>query len=112
MPISVVLRRVPRLAVFLRLFCALAIALVTTFHTCGIATAQASEPAFVCATAHQDAPDHADLSGEKCHTCTVVSLPAFLTAVATVDESTGSVAAPARDLISFTPHIVSPPPKA
>lgn len=109
---SVVLRGIPRLAAALRLFCALAIAVVTTFHACNIATAQTPEPAFACATAHQDAPDHADLSGEKCHTCTVVSLPAMMTVASAVDDSTGSVAAPVRDLVSFTPRLTSPPPRA
>jgi hypothetical protein len=109
--ISVALQGVPRLAAALRLFCALAIALVTTFHICANAMAAGSEPTIVCA-ADRDVPHDADLAGEKCHLCTVVSLPAFLTAASAVDDSPGSVAASVRDLVSFTPRITSPPPKA
>ena len=110
--IGVVLRQVPRLAAALRLFCALAVAVVTTFHTCGIATAETAAPTVVYAAAESDAPDQADLSAEKCHICTVVSLPALMTVASAVDGSPGSFAASVRDLVSFTPHITSPPPKA
>jgi len=111
-----VLRRV---AVLFRLFCALAVAIVTAYHfcclgthTCCLATAQASQPAAIYASSHQHAPAHANLSGGKCHNCTMVSLPAFSVVLAATDESTVCDAAPVRDLASFHPHLTSPPPKA
>lgn len=104
-----VLRRV---AVLVRLFCALAVAIVTTYHTCRLATAQASQLAAIYAPTHQHAPDHANFSGEKCHNCTMVSLPAFSVVLAPTDESTVCDAAPVRDLTSFHPRLTSPPPKA
>ncbi len=104
-----VLRRV---AVLFRLFCALAVAIVTTYHTCCFATAQASQPAAIGAPTHQHAADHANSSGEKSHNCTMVSLPAFSVVLAATDESAVCDAAPVRDLASFHPRLTSPPPKA
>lgn len=104
-----VLRRV---AVLFRLFCALAVAIVTTYHTCCLAPVEASEPAAIGAPLQQHAPDHVNFAGDKCHDCTMVSLPAFSTMLAATDESTVCDAAPIRDLASFHPRLTSPPPKA
>jgi hypothetical protein len=107
------------MAVLFRLFCALAVAIVTAYHfcclgthTCCLATAQASQPAAIYASSHQHAPAHANFSGKKCHNCTMVSLPAFSVVLASTDESTVCDAAPVRDLTSFHPGLTSPPPKA
>jgi hypothetical protein len=100
------------MAALFRLFCALAVAIVTTYHTCRVATAQACQPAAICAPTHQHAPDHANFSGAKQHNCTMVSLPAFSVVLAATDESTVCDAAPVGDLASFYPRLTSPPPKA
>ena len=61
-----------------RVFCALAVAFVTTFHVCGIATASAYAPMAVQALESDGAPqDEASLPGEKCHVCATVSLLAL-----------------------------------
>jgi len=100
-----------RAAAFFRLFCVLAVAVVTTFHTCGLATAQASQPVAICAAAEQDASEQADFSVEKCHICTVVSLPSLPVTVAPIDRC-DCAAAPVQGLAPFTPALTSPPPKA
>ena len=102
---------VRRVAVFLRLFCVLAVAVVTTFHTCGLATAQASQPVAICAAAEQDGSEQAGFSVEKCHICAVVSLSSLPVAVAAVDRVT-CTAMPVQGLAPFTPTLTSPPPKA
>lgn len=95
-----------------RLLCVLVVALVTTYHTCRPATAQASQPAVICVPIHQNAPDHMSFSGEVCHTCTMVSLPAFSVMLSATDESTACDAASVQDLTPFHPRLTSPPPKA
>lgn len=100
-----------RAAAFFRLFCVLAVALVTTFHICGIAAAQASQPVAISAAADQDVPEQADFSVEKCHICTVVSLPSLPVTVAAVDRG-DCTPMPVRSLATFNPALTSPPPKA
>lgn len=96
-----------------RVFCALAVAFVTTFHVCGIATASASAPMTVQAPETDGASqDEASLPSEKCHVCATVSLPA-LTQAAEASPGTITVRqAPVRDLVSFQPSLASPPPRA
>lgn len=106
-----VTRRLP--SRLFRLFCALAVAFVTTFHVCGIATASAEAPTAILAAAANDAPqDEAGLSSaEKCHVCATVSLPASMAAA---DASPGKAAAqyaPVRDLVSFKTSLSPPPPR-
>jgi hypothetical protein len=96
-----------------RVFCALAVAFVTTFHVCGIATASAYAPMAVQALESDGAPqDEASLPGEKCHVCATVSLPALTQAA---EASPGAIAvrqAPVRGLVSFQTSLAPPPPRA
>jgi len=95
-----------------RLFCALAVAFVTTFHVCGIATASTYAPTAVHAPEAENASqDEASLAGETCHVCATVSLPAL---TQTADVSLDTIAirqAPARDLVSFQTSLTPPPPR-
>lgn len=93
------------------LFCVAVLAVVTTYHTCRVTSVQGFQPLAISAP-HPDAPDHASFSGEKCHTCTMVSLPAFSILLAVPDQ--GIVCdGPAVDcLTSFHSRLTSPPPKA
>jgi len=100
-----------RAAAFFRLFCVLAVALVTTFHTCGLSTAQAAQPIAISVAAEQDSSEQADFSVEKCHMCAVVSLPSFAVAAAAVDRG-DCTSVPVHGLAPFTPSLTSPPPKA
>lgn len=103
---------VRRVAALCRLFCVLAVAIVTTHYSCRLTAAQASQPTAICAPTHQGAPEHANLSGEKCHHCTMISLLASSVVLAAPDESADCNAAPVHDLASFNPRQTSPPPKA
>ena len=95
-----------------RIFCALAVAFVTTFHVCGIAGASAESPtAIYAATADDAQPADAGLSAEKCHICAMVSLPA-LTAVADAPLGKTDVRdASIHDLVSFQTRLTPPPPR-
>lgn len=95
-----------------RIFCALAVAFVTTFHVCGIATASASAPTAISAVATDDAqPANAGLSAEKCHICAMVSLPALTSIADAALSNTDVLDAPVRDLVSFQTRLTPPPPR-
>ena len=109
---------IPRVAAHFRLFCVLAVAMVTTFHMCGVRTAQAFQPTqalqsiVVLAASDQSLPDQAtDLAGERCHFCTVVSLPPLSAATAGVDGNAPDVARAVPNLASFHARLTSPPPR-
>jgi len=93
--------------------CALVVAVVTTFHVCGAASARDIGPSPVVYEA-SDVSHQAgdiDVTAEKCHICTVVSLPAVLAGGATLPVPYVVPAGAAADLISFSPSATSPPPK-
>lgn len=95
-----------------RLFCAVAVAFVTTFHVCGIATASATPPVALHAPVADDGPsDEGSLPGEKCHVCATVSLPAPTPAEESLPERIAVRQAPARDLVSLHTALALPPPK-
>jgi hypothetical protein len=107
-----VTRRLP--SRIFRLFCALAVAFVTTFHVCGIATASAEASTAIFAAAANDGPrdESGPPSAEKCHVCATLSLPSLL---AVTDAPLGKVpvrAAPVRGLVSFQTPLSPPPPRA
>jgi len=95
------------------LFCALAVAFVTTFHVCGIATANATLAASIHAPTADDSPqDEGSPAGEKCHVCATVSLPV---PTPVEDASPDRIAvrqAPVRDLVSYHTSLAPPPPRA
>jgi hypothetical protein len=102
-----------RFSALLRVFCALALAVVTTFHVCGAASARDIGPSPVVHEAsdvsHQGGD--IDVTAEKCHICTVVSLPAALAGGATLAVLHVVPAGVSPGLISFLPSATSPPPR-
>jgi hypothetical protein len=102
-----------RVSALLRVFCALAVAVVTTFHVCGAVSARDIGPSPVVlevSDASHQAGD-VDVTAEKCHICTVVSLPAILASGATLSVLHVVPAGISADLISFSPPATSPPPR-
>jgi hypothetical protein len=102
-----------RVSALLRVFCALAVAVVTTFHVCGAASARDIGPSSIV-LAVSDASHQAgdvDVTAEKCHICTVVSLPAILASSATLSVLHVVPEGVSADLISFSPSSTSPPPR-
>lgn len=102
-----------RISALFRVFCAVALAVVTTFHVCGDASARGIEPTPI---AHEtsDVSSQAgdiDVTAEKCHLCTMVSLPAAVAGGATLVVLHIVPAGVSADLISFSPSATSPPPK-
>jgi hypothetical protein len=97
----------------LSIFCALAIAVVSTFHVCGWAPVSSSPGEFGVYAASIDTPlGESDIGQEKCHVCAVVSL--------TVDGNVDAMTAmrdivPAGRLVrlfSLQPQSTVPPPRA
>jgi hypothetical protein len=103
-----------RMSALFRVFCAVALAVVTTFHVCGAVSARDFGPAPIVHEAsdvsHQGGD--IDVTAEKCHICTVVSLPAALAGGATLAVRRVVPAGVSPDLISFWPSATSPPPRA
>ena len=95
-----------------RVFCAVALAVVTTFHVCGAVSSPDIGPAPIVHEAsdvsHQGGD--IDVTAEKCHICTVVSLPAALAGGATLVLHVVP-AGVSPDLISFLASASSPPPR-
>jgi hypothetical protein len=102
-----------RMSALFRVFCAVALAVVTTFHVCGAVSARDFGPAPIVHEAsdvsHQGGD--IDVTAEKCHICTVVSLPAALAGGATLAVRRVVPAGVSPDLISFLPSATSPPPR-
>ena len=102
-----------RVSALFRVFCVLALAVVTTFHVCSAVSAQDIGPVPIVLEV-SDASHQAgdiDVTAEKCHICTVVSLPAVLASGATVAVPHVVPAGVSADLISFSPSATSPPPR-
>ena len=103
-----------RISVLFRVFCAVALAVVTTFHVCGAVSARDIGPAPIVHEAsdvsHQGGD--IDVTAEKCHICAVVSLPAALAGGATLAVPHVVPAGVSPDLISFLPSASSPPPRS
>lgn len=102
-----------RISALFRVFCAVALAVVTTFHVCGAVSARNIGPAPIVHEAsdvsHQGGD--IDVTAEKCHICTVVSLPAAVAGGATLAALHVVPAGVSPGLISFLPLATSPPPR-
>lgn len=99
-------------AVLLRVFCTLAVAIVATFHVCGIASVRDLGPATIAyEQSSEPSRGDADVTAEKCHVCTVVSLPATLDGGAELLAQRPAPGVPSR-LLSFLPSATAPPPRA
>ncbi len=102
------------MSALLRVFCAVALAVVTTFHVCGAVSARDLGPAPILhevSDASHQAGD-IDVTAEKCHICTVVSLPAILASGATPPVLHVVPSGVSAYLVSRSPSATSPPPKA
>jgi hypothetical protein len=102
-----------RVSALFRVFCALVVATVMTFHVCGAASARDIGPSPIVlevSDASHQAGD-TDVTAEKCHICTVVSLPAILAGGAALAVAQVVPPGISPDLISFSPSATSPPPK-
>lgn len=98
-----------------RLVCAVAVALVTTFHVCDATRGNAVDLVSVSMAAADDdgkATTSSLAAVEKCHTCAVASLPAVLAAepgtMIVRDVPAGTV----LRLAAFIEPTVGPPPRA
>lgn len=101
-------------AALLRLVCALMVALVTTFHVCGAASAREIAPVAIVLDVASDDGSTGDIgmTVEKCHFCSVVPLLAT-TAVSVAPHAPHPVpVAVMAGLLPFSPHADSPPPRA
>lgn len=103
-----------RVSALFRLFCAVALAVVTTFHVCGAVSARDVGLAPIVHEtsdlSHQGGD--IDVTAEKCHICTVVSLPAVVASGATPAVLHVVPAGVSADLASLSPSATSPPPKS
>ncbi len=96
----------------LRMFLALTVAIVSTFHVCGYASVQASEPTFAASVLSSGEPqDAAEMTVEKCHLCAVTSLPALMMSAAAIDAVRIVPSAEPVRLLSFLPATTAPPPR-
>ena len=101
-----------RLKSVLGIVCALAVAVVSTFHVCGFASSRGSLGAPGLYAAAVDAPlGDTDVSPEKCHICAVVSLP--VEADMDTARPADSVVPAGRliRLVSLQPQSTAPPPR-
>ncbi|MBN9513136.1 MAG: hypothetical protein J0H97_07010 [Alphaproteobacteria bacterium] len=100
-------------AALLRLLCVLMVALVTTFHVCGVASAREIGPAsIVLDVAGDDASaDDVGMTVEKCHFCSVVPLLAMPSATMLPHAPHVVPVAIAAGLLPFCQRAVAPPPR-
>lgn len=99
------------LARALRLFCAVAIAIVTTFHVCNAADGRAIDVVTMPAQADEGCPSPLE-AVEKCHTCALASLPAILAAEQVVEMMREIPAGTTLQVMPFRQPAVGPPPRA
>ena len=95
-----------------RLLCALAIAVVTTFHVCDVASARTVDILSVTAET-LDQTNASDVAAvEKCHICAVVHSLAAATTGST--QGAGHVVPPGEmaSLTPFSQSYTGPPPRA
>lgn len=95
----------------LRLLCALAVAIVATFHVCDAAAAGRMADVAIAAPSGDDSPS-APAVVEKCHLCAVVSLPALMTADAVVSIVRSIPAGTTLHVVAFEQPAIGPPPRA
>lgn len=91
-----------------RVMCALAVALVTTFHVCDVASAR-SVDLVITDSAEKQTVDF--VAVEKCHTCAVVGF--FATAVSSRADTNHTPIPPGAvlSLVPFHEPAIGPPPR-
>jgi hypothetical protein len=94
-----------------RLLCALAVAIVATFHVCDAAAAGRTADVVIAAPSGDEAPS-APAVVEKCHLCAVVSLPALMAADSTVSIVRSIPAGTTLHVAAFEQPAIGPPPRA
>ncbi len=100
-------------AALLRLFCVLMVALVTTFHVCGVASAREIGPVAIVLDVAGDDGSAGDvgMTVEKCHFCSVVPLLAMPSAPMLPHAPHVVPVAIAAGLLPFCQRAVAPPPR-
>lgn len=91
--------------------CLLTVAVVTTFHLCGLGVVRyAGDATAVYAAVDDTSPSQDRIAVERCHVCTVTAVDA---AVDAARPDRGQVPSPAiARLVSIQPKAIAPPPKA
>jgi hypothetical protein len=95
----------------LRLFCAFAVALVTTFHVCNAAGGRAVDVVMLSADADEGGSSPLQ-AVEKCHTCALASLPAILATEQVVEVVHAIPVGTTLQVTPFSQPAIGPPPRA
>src|SRR5262245_37862944 len=97
----------------LRVLCALAVAITTTFHVCGATNGRTVDVVAVAADTDTDDSCPPPLKAvEKCHVCALASLPAILTAEHTVQVADVIPDGTTLQVTPFRQPAIGPPPRA
>jgi hypothetical protein len=94
----------------LRLLCAFAVAIVTTFHVCNAAGGRSVDVVTLSASADEGCPPTLK-AVEKCHTCALPSLPAILAAEQVVKVVPVIPAGTTLQVTPFSQPAIGPPPR-
>ena len=95
----------------LRVLCALALAVVTTFHVCGATRGKVVD--VVTLSADMDNGCSTSLKAiEKCHTCALASLPAHLAAAQVAEVGHVIPVGATLQVSAFQQPAIGPPPRA
>lgn len=95
----------------LRVFAALIVVFVTTYHTCGAATAAELRMLAFVDSADAGAPLDQESTVEKCHVCTVVSIPAPALKFADISDPSVVPSGTVTQLVTVYFSATAPPPK-
>jgi len=95
----------------LRLVCAFAVALVTTFHVCNAASGRIVDVVTVSAESDGGCPSPLKVV-EKCHTCALASLPVILSVDQVVEVVHAIPAGATLQVTPFDQPAIGPPPRA
>lgn len=95
-----------------RLLCALAIAIVTTFHVCDMTATRTVEAVPTMSDSSDNGSTNDVMVVEKCHICAVVSLPAILSGDGYVKIIRSIPPGSTLHVTPFSQPAVGPPPRA
>jgi hypothetical protein len=95
----------------LRVLCAFAVAITTTFHVCGATDGRTVAVVAVAADTDDSCPPPLK-AVEKCHVCALVSLPAILTAEHSVQVARVIPGGTTLQVTPFSQPAIGPPPRA
>ncbi|HEY4167124.1 MAG TPA: hypothetical protein VGM96_10125 [Reyranella sp.] len=95
----------------LRILCALAVAITTTFHVCGATDGRAVDVVAVAADTDDSCPPPLK-AVEKCHICALAFLPAILAPEHNVQVAHVIPDGTTLKVTSFSQPAIGPPPRA